>query len=215
MDIKGKQIIAARALLGWTQQQLADHSSVSLTSVRRFENEIGDTRTEIKKSIFEALQKAGMDFSDGGVQFKRSNIEVFEGPDCYLHILDDIYYTLKDSKGEALFWCVDDRLSNTNAVRKECFLRHAGIRMRALIEEGNTFIRYPLEEYRYIPKPFFINSGIINYDNKFALIVNSNHGKKALLLENDLIALSFKNIFNLLWTLLKKPKITTAEETYD
>jgi DNA-binding XRE family transcriptional regulator len=215
MEIKGKQVTAARALLGWTQQVLADHAAVSLTSVRRFENEIGDSSTEIKKSIFETLKKAGIQFLDDGVRFRNSNIEVFEGPTCYLRVLDDIFYTLKDSKGEALFWCVDDRLSNAETVRKECFLRQAGIRMRSLIEEGNTFIRYPLEEYRYIPKPYFENNGLINYGNKLVLVVNDIHTKKAILLENDLLSRTLKNIFDLLWMFLKKPKLTTAGDTYD
>lgn len=130
MDIKGKQVTAARALLGWTQQELADLAGVSLTSVRRFENEIGDSRSEIKQFIFKALQKAGMDFSDGGVRFRPSNITILEGQDCYLRILDDVYYTLKDSDGEAIFVCIDDRRNPETVTdayrraRKACQLPH-------------------------------------------------------------------------------------------
>lgn len=209
----GKQIAAARALLGWTQAELSKQSGVSITSVQRLEKEFGDSTSEVKNSVLEALRKAGVSFIDDGLQLKTTNYEIFDGPDCYLRILDDIFYTLKDTKGEALFYCSDDRLSNEITVSKERFLRRSGIKMRCIIEEDNTFIRYPLNEYRYIPKRYFNNHLTVIYGNKVALLFDIN--EKSFILENRLYAENQRNQFELIWSLHKQPKSTTFKETID
>jgi predicted transcriptional regulator len=62
--ITSRQIRAARALLGWSQQQLADKAIVSLNAVARLENEIVDSRISTVQAIEKALAKAGIEFLD-------------------------------------------------------------------------------------------------------------------------------------------------------
>lgn len=213
MNIHGKQITAARALLGWSQPELAERASVSQTTVNNFENGNRDTRTDTKEAIIGVLREAGIDFLENGLQFKPSRYEIFDGPDCYLRILDDIYYTLKDTRGEALFYCSDDRLSNEMAVEKELLMRRAGIGMRCIIEEGNTFIRYPTSEYRQIPKRYFNNHLTVIYGSKVALLFDIN--ERAFVLENRQYAENQRNQFELIWSLHKQPKTTTIERVHD
>jgi hypothetical protein len=126
-----------------------------------------------------------------------------------LHVLDDIYYTLKETKGEALFSCVKDAISDDVTLQKELFLRRAGIKFRSLVEEDDTYLLYPLDEYRYIPKRYFVNNTQIVYDNKIAILINGN--EKALVLENEIYAEVQRNLFNLIWSGHKQPKTTTTE----
>ncbi len=56
--ITARQSRAARALLGWTQEQLADEARVSLTALKRLESESGlevyeATRDQVRRA-FEA-----------------------------------------------------------------------------------------------------------------------------------------------------------------
>lgn len=60
--ITPRQIRAARALLGWSQQQLADKSIVSLNAVTRLEKGKVDTRLSTLAAIEKALTKAGIEF---------------------------------------------------------------------------------------------------------------------------------------------------------
>jgi predicted transcriptional regulator len=62
--ITSRQIRAARALLGWSQQQLADKAIVSLNAVARLENGVVDSRISTVQSIHRALVKAGIEFLD-------------------------------------------------------------------------------------------------------------------------------------------------------
>jgi len=68
--IKGSQIRAARAMLGWSQQDLADKALLSETAVLKLETERADTRTSTILKVRKSLEEAGIDFitrTDGAV----------------------------------------------------------------------------------------------------------------------------------------------------
>jgi transcriptional regulator with XRE-family HTH domain len=73
-----RQIKAARALLGWSQDDLAEASGVSAPTVKRLEAAGGDHvggRAETAEAIVEALQKAGVEFipeNGGGIGVRLS-----------------------------------------------------------------------------------------------------------------------------------------------
>lgn len=60
--ITPRQIRAARALLGWSQQELADRAIISLNALVRLENEKVDPRVSTVTAIETALRKAGIEF---------------------------------------------------------------------------------------------------------------------------------------------------------
>jgi predicted transcriptional regulator len=61
-----RQVKAARALLGWSQGQLARHSGVSEPTIARLEAADGKLggRGETARKIVEALLKGGVEFID-------------------------------------------------------------------------------------------------------------------------------------------------------
>lgn len=68
--VTGSQIRAARALLGWSQQALADKAVLSETAVLKLETERADTRTSTVLKVRKTLEEAGIEFiarSDGAV----------------------------------------------------------------------------------------------------------------------------------------------------
>jgi predicted transcriptional regulator len=64
LKVSIRQIKAARALLGWSQDDLADHSGVSAPTVKRLEASEGDIggRAETGEALVAALQEAGVEF---------------------------------------------------------------------------------------------------------------------------------------------------------
>ncbi len=60
--ISPRQIRAARALLGWSQQDLADRAIVSVNAVARLERQLVDSRSSTLGSLESALSKAGIEF---------------------------------------------------------------------------------------------------------------------------------------------------------
>lgn len=64
--ITARQIRAARALLGWSQQQLADKAIVSLNALTRLERQETDARVSTLSAIQKALINAGIEFIPAG-----------------------------------------------------------------------------------------------------------------------------------------------------
>jgi len=59
--ITARQIRMARALLGWSQQDLADRAVVSLSAVTRLERGEADTRASTVLAVQNAILKAGIE----------------------------------------------------------------------------------------------------------------------------------------------------------
>ena len=61
--ITSRQVRAARALLGWTQETLADKALVALTALKRFESESGlQVREDTRDRVRAALEASGVMF---------------------------------------------------------------------------------------------------------------------------------------------------------
>ena len=64
--ISPRQINAARALLGCSQQELADKAIISLNALTRLERGQVDSRLSTLSSVHRALIKAGVEFLAAG-----------------------------------------------------------------------------------------------------------------------------------------------------
>lgn len=63
--ITSRQVRAARALLGWTQEMLADKALVALTALKRLESENKlPVREDTRHQVAKALEGAGIVFLD-------------------------------------------------------------------------------------------------------------------------------------------------------
>jgi len=78
--ITSRQVRAARALLGWTQEMLADEALVALTALKRLES-VNDlpVREDTRHQVLKALEAAGIVFLDSqqgeGVMLVRGSPE--------------------------------------------------------------------------------------------------------------------------------------------
>jgi predicted transcriptional regulator len=66
LKVSIRQIKAARALLGWSQETLADSATVSVPTIKRLEAVDGmlGGRNETAEKIRSALEAAGVEFID-------------------------------------------------------------------------------------------------------------------------------------------------------
>lgn len=66
LKVSIRQVKAARALLGWSQEELARAAEVSIPTIKRLEANEGELggRSETGHKIREALKKAGVEFID-------------------------------------------------------------------------------------------------------------------------------------------------------
>ena len=64
--ITSRQVRAARALLGWTQELLADRALVALTALKRLESDRLSVRDATRGAVRKALEAADIVFLSSG-----------------------------------------------------------------------------------------------------------------------------------------------------
>lgn len=77
-------IRAARGLLNWQQQDLADAAGLSLSAVNNYERELGKTRPATIQAMQGALEQAGVEFlPNGGLRSAEdtAGVQRFSGAD--------------------------------------------------------------------------------------------------------------------------------------
>ncbi|MFN3981193.1 MAG: helix-turn-helix domain-containing protein [Caldilinea sp.] len=74
--IEGRQVWAARALLGWSREALSQASQVSVSVIGRLENGEADCRASTWRRVLSTLRGQGIEFMNGedgsiGVRLRR------------------------------------------------------------------------------------------------------------------------------------------------
>lgn len=68
--INGRQVRAARAMLGWSREELLDAAGISMSALLRLEGALADTRISTLRKVVQALNQAGIEFlsrEDGAI----------------------------------------------------------------------------------------------------------------------------------------------------
>jgi transcriptional regulator with XRE-family HTH domain len=211
--IKPNQIIAARGLLRWSRDDLAEASGIHAQTIKKIET--GDTdnpRSNTLDPIIEAFGRKGVEFIDGGVREKKDKIRILEGKDKYLRLMDEIYRTLKDSPNkEVLVSHADQRRSTEPVIEAQKRMMKAGIQIKFTVCEGDQYLLYPLENYRYIPKKDFLNSVVIVYGDYVSISVGENTSKITII-HDETIAEVFRRQYKTLWNIYKEPTEALLEK---
>ncbi|MCP4932772.1 MAG: helix-turn-helix transcriptional regulator [bacterium] len=211
------QLKAARALRGLSQKELAALSDVAIASIQSFEAGKGKKlHPDSIEKLIQALKKQQITITEDGVRLNENPIIVVEGKtheETYLQLLKDVYEQLQHQEvPELLIMYANDRKSppSVNNLYRE--LRKSGVKMRQLVEEGNTYLLGPLEEYRYIPKPRFINRVTLVYGDRVAN--ETTDVLRDVIRVDPMNADIQRNTFNILWDTLKAPTESTADERF-
>ncbi len=218
--ITGSQIRAARALKDWSAETLANKVGISRESINKIEDGLVQPRAKNLADIIRTFEENGIEFlGTRGAAFKDEQIVTLRGENAFFHVLEDVIATLAGAtNGEALFACVDDKVSPPIIIENYRRLRKSGIAMRSLVKEGNTYPMGKLAEYRYLPKQYFHNSATVIYGDKFATMVldgETGADVAAVIIHNPHIAAAQRNLFNLIWSGSTRPTKTVAAVRYD
>lgn len=98
-----EQCRAARGLLGWTQQDLAEASGLSKTAINNFEKGHSDIKAESLKAIRLAFESLDIEFIGLEGLRKKSETALFlKGPSTFRDLFDDILLTLENNSLKTL-----------------------------------------------------------------------------------------------------------------
>ncbi len=216
-----EQIKAARGLLEWSQEDLADAAILSRPAINNLERRIttphGNTLERIKK----ALEKAGVEFIDGGVRYRKHilDVEIFEGDNALYRVNEDIYETLKDIPIEDRKLFVsgcNERdfvgVGGDRAIEQFDKLREAEIETFLLVQEGDTYFIEEPKYYRWVSEEIFTQVPHFVYADKYAIIL-WGPPVKIILIHNPDIAESYRKQFDGQWKNAKIPVLDEGKET--
>lgn len=202
------QIRAARALLDWSQADLADHAGLSQTGIARIENGTNKPNSSTLDKIRNAFDQADIEFlGESGVRKRTGEIKTFKGQDGFRAFMDDVYETLKVGGGEITVSNVDENnwikwmgQDAYNAHSKKMEEIPHNIFARILVREGDTFfIANSFAEYRWFPSELFNDQSIYAYKDKLALINFTEENVRVMLLNNKEFAKGFRVLFDIAW----------------
>jgi transcriptional regulator with XRE-family HTH domain len=186
-DIRVEQIKAARALLNWTQKDLAVQANLNKAIIANYESGRNHA-LNIKRAIYSALTSKGIKFVDGGVLPQHVSTKLTES---FLDVLNDVENTL--GVGDIFYrHNFDEKYLSNEEVRKIQQIEANGIKQYITTSKSVDF--EPVlnkEHYRISPNSCFSASY-----NTMALSVENN---QRLVITSKRLAIMFKNQFEYWW----------------
>jgi transcriptional regulator with XRE-family HTH domain len=206
-----EQIKAARALLNWNQEVLAEAAKISKPALANLESGKVTPRVETLSAITKALENAGVEFTEGpGVRLSGETlrIHIFDGNDAIFRLWKDQQETLRQG-GERLISGLDERtfdqLAGKQRFRQILKKFHQlNITSRLLIKEGDTYFVEPISHYRWVSEELFSLVPYFIYANKYAMLL-TEPVTKVVLIESKVIADSYRKQFDAIWNQAKMP----------
>ena len=203
--ISSRQIKAARALLGWTQTELAKASSLHLNAINKIENGQGEPRVSSLERIKTSCESAGLRFrGQRGVELREDVFEVmrFDGADFLKRLTDDCLSIVKGPDDEVLNCTADERLFDEADPRQNArYYRHmkkTGFRERFIMSKAHQlFINEDKSVYRWLPEKALGTITYVTYGDRVSFI--NWPLREILLIRSHSLAATYRGQFEFLW----------------
>lgn len=195
MTATGKQIAAARALLGWDQVQLAATSGLTQATISNIESGAGAQAGSLLK-IERAFAREGVTFTGTGINMIPPDVVTF---DDFMAVLDDAGALLRAGQ-DICFHCADDRRSDAAVTERLRAFEKNGLRLRFTYEDGNDFFTTSPANYRWIPSDYVSSTQVqVIYGDRFVIHVAGEAGDKFIMIRNDSMAAAMRAQFYYWW----------------
>lgn len=210
--IDNRQIRAARALLDWSQADLARAAGMATSSIKAIENSHSTPRRETLEVIAATFEAAGIDFCPpSGVRMKSDVVTVHQGRDAVTELLGSILrHAPNDPSRELCIIGLDEHHAREidgadMHASLSARLGQAGVRERILIAEGvKEFLR---DEacYRWMPRDGFCRQApIYIYGDKVA-VQSGTLKRQTIIIDAKPLAQHLRALFGVLWTSADTP----------
>ncbi len=209
------QLAAARGMLGWSLKELSKRTHVTVEAINKFERGgVDNPRKSTIQALRDAFESEGIEFIEqSGIRRRDNSLIEFSGEDSYQKLIEHALASLKNRNQEMWVLFGEDSKSTENVVDVELRLRKKGIKMKFLVSDANSYLRYPLKEYRAIPERFFYNNPIVIYDEFVGMFYPDQ--MKSEIRKHKGLAACMANLASLIYNHSKIPLQTTCEDGHD
>lgn len=218
--INARQIKAARALLDWSQEQLAETCGLSIATIRKIESGHISPRHSTMGGIQRALEGAGLEFIEpNGVRQRPDQIEVFEGIDRFQEFYDFLYNHLKKHGGDVCVGIYDEGIPSrlredvdTHRKRMKELVSRGDVSFRILTTKSE-FLSHGYAQYRWQPQQQPSPTGFYAFGDCLALMsFIKEHSPYVVVLQSASLAEGYRQSFNFAWDKALNPPLKRKEE---
>jgi transcriptional regulator with XRE-family HTH domain len=219
--ITGRQIRAARGLLGWDATVLAEKAGLSRETISNIETSAVQARESTLGDIAKVFNKHGVEFTENqGVRFKANNIEVFEGTDRFDEFYEFIYEYLKRYGGDVCIGSSDARLyakyrknPQLHRERMKDLVARGNVTFRILAAEGDHHLTAAsYAQYRWQPKENFAPTSFYAFGDCLALVSFVHEpAPYVVLIKSGPFAEAYRQAFNIAWEKAIEPPPSALE----
>ena len=208
MSITTAQIRGARGILNWSQQDLAQRTGISATSIGSIENGQTTPRSSTMETIQTTFERNGIEFLGlDGVRLQSDHIRTYTGTTGFREFMDHLYETAKTIGGEVV-------LFNANPINwykwlgEDWFKEHSKrmhdlgdkISFKITSKKGeNLFISRDFAEYRWFPDELFSDRALYAYGDNLAFVNFDDTDISVIVLKQADFSKAFRVLFNIAW----------------
>lgn len=205
--ISSKQIKAARAILDWSQENLAEASGLSIATIRKIEAGNLSPRPTTNKSLKKAIERAGLEFiHPHGVRQRPEEITVYEGKEGLCSFYDDVYNHARKNGGTIEIVCINEdptteTLGDYGQIHRDRMskLVHKA-QVKCILTENYEATPAKYCEYRSISKAYIDSVPFYIYGNNYAIILfDANPSPKIIIHHSPLLAEAYRKQFYSMW----------------
>lgn len=208
-----EQIRAARALLDWSQSDLANYAGLSQTGIARIENGTNQPNSSTIEKIKGAFENAEIEFlGETGLRRKTGEIKVLRGGDGFSAFLDDVYdciikYGTKEKPLEVFLsnvvhenWIKTIGTDRWMAHTKRMVEKKDLMDIRIIVADGDwNFPANEYSDYKWFPKEFFSDKSFYSYHNRLAFLDFEENNMRATIINNKEFAEGYRTLFQIAW----------------
>ncbi len=219
--IGDRQIKAARALLDWSQDDLAQAARLSVATIRKLELGGISPRCSTTNVIREAFEREGIEFLDSeGVRRRQEDVIAYQGAAGCDAFLSDILGTVSRQGGEVLIVAASPfGVSRMLGAQACLFLEEFAL------QNGRIFIKVILPdaadvpmvlsgvEFRSLSTSYVDSMPFCIYGNKYAVLTGDRETNKTIVIQSNVAASAGRRQFYSMWDkAMSFPRFLKEEE---
>ncbi len=205
--ISCRQIKAARALLDWSQEDLAAATTLSVATIRKLEVGNISPRNSTNKHIRAAFEDNGLEFlQPNGVRQVPDEISIYEGHEGICSFFDDVHGYARENGGDIVTVCInEDPISEgLGEYRFFHYERMMQIKERVSVKciLTENFKSTPGQycEYRSISKAYVDAVPFYIFGNNYSIMLfKVNPSPKIIVHRSALLANAYRKQFYSMW----------------
>jgi len=207
--ITAAQLRAARGLLDWTRNDLAQAASVSPETIKNIEHGTFRPQETTADAIVKAFSAHDVAFTeDEGVKKSLTLMTSYKGKSEFRKYVDDFYTALLKMEGKEALVCaagIDDRrfsdaLGDYVNVHAERMSKLKNLHFKSLVSDKSGALFPAYIEYRVLPNmPMTVLFGI--YGNFFDLTIYGEGPEfpKVVVIKSQIVVDAYRSQFDAMW----------------